>query len=438
MRTADVAQIARGAAIAEGGGASTRAERGILFFTIVLLPLQDSLPTFAGFSASYVMFGISLLFVVLLRPAALMRSAVQGAFIPLYALVAFGALAESLHPNASYLELRRIGEMVGGAVLIAAMTRDRKALGWGLAGFFVAGLWLGALLLTTNYEALSAQTASGFQAASRIREATYSYSALEASLNAIAAYIAMASAIALSLGLGSPNRQLRIVMLVVAGALLVATFLPLSRSGVLMAACAWAVLLLAGGGLADRARRILIVAAVGAAALTVIPGVALSRMSVSVTRQNETGKKDARLRLYTIALERFPEYILAGVGAGNYWEDWAVHNRLSVRNKPAGAHSGPIQTAMYWGLLGLVPLGIAVFRIIAAAPRARPGDVHALALRGISVCLLLVFLVSHVLSSKQFSLGIGLLVGSRAWIWPRLYKKPDLSGTDRKAEREAA
>jgi hypothetical protein len=165
-----------------------------------------------------------------------------------------------------------------------------------------------------------------------------------------------------------------------------------------------------------RGRTILIASVIGAAIIMWVPNVMWSRFSLGTS----TGHPEARARIYTAAVERFPEYAITGVGAGNFWNVWGRHSGYAYgRYGVLGAHNAFIQVTIYWGLAGLLALIAVVWQAYRCLPRHCGSDVLSLQLLGVSVAVLIWALTVHSLSAKEYSLVLGFLVGARRQIWPK-------------------
>lgn len=163
-------------------------------------------------------------------------------------------------------------------------------------------------------------------------------------------------------------------------------------------------------------KALMFVCVLGLGIYMLVPNAVWSRMQFS-TQVND-GKMEARARLYTNAVNRLPEYIVAGVGVGNYWGDWGFKNGFGVRDHVIGAHNTFIQITIYWGLLGLLAYLVILWCVYRAIPLRCGRDELAVALVGVIVSVGMLLFQSHNFYDKPFALGIGLLVGARQWIWP--------------------
>lgn len=154
----------------------------------------------------------------------------------------------------------------------------------------------------------------------------------------------------------------------------------------------------------------------GLGVYALVPNAVWSRMEFSTQVNN--GQMESRAKLYTNALNRLPDYILSGVGAGNYWGDWGTKMGFAPRAHVKGAHNTFIQIAIYWGIFGLFAYLLILWFVYRAIPSRCGRDELAVAMVGLMVSLSTLLLQSHNFSDKPFALGMGLLIGARYWIWP--------------------
>lgn len=397
---------------------TTAAERALLFVAIILLPLEDLIPTVAGLGSSFIIFGLLAGYLLIYHPQILLRTVRHRLFLAVYALLAVGLLIETLHPFPRYQDLFRIALMVAGAILIAALCRDRKALRSCILGYFVVGLWMSVLLIATSYGALKASSATDFNDASRVRgEVLDKNNPLQGNLNTMSITTGHGVVVALVLALVATTKTRRILLYGATGFCLVATFLPLSRGGIVIVITACGLVLLTFKG--RKARSVLAALVLGVSIMAWVPDVAYSRLSFST--KDVGGHQEARARIYTAAVEHLREYAFFGVGAGNFWRSWGYNHGWGE----AGAHNCYIAVTIYWGLLGLAALVGVVTQAYRCLPRESGHDPLGLALLGISVSLLLLTFVTHALYAKEFSIGLGLLAAAQSRIWPNGICQPE-------------
>lgn len=117
---------------------TTPLERSLLLLIIVLVPLQDYLPSVAGFSVIYLIFGVAAFYALLYRYRALARTWTHPVFLTAYVLCAVLSLIEFAHPRAIYFEINRFAQMLASAIVVASLCRDRRALRTCLYGYILS------------------------------------------------------------------------------------------------------------------------------------------------------------------------------------------------------------------------------------------------------------------------------------------------------------
>jgi hypothetical protein len=113
-----------------------------------------------------------------------------------------------------------------------------------------------------------------------------------------------------------------------------------------------------------------------------------------------------------------PEYIVTGVGIGNFWRLWGYNHGWLGGHGVVGAHNSFIQVSLYWGIAGLGLLLLVIWRSYRSLPPSPGSEILSLALFGIALSLFLFLFVSHMLYAKQLSIGLGIIAGANRWIWP--------------------
>jgi len=304
--------------------------------------------------------------------------------------------------------------MIAGAIFVASLCRDRQALRANMYGLLVAGIWMSVLLFLTTYGVLRGATATGFGEASKIRVAVSEDIPLESNLNGMARIAAQGAVVAVALALAAKSARRRKLFLGITLFCLVAAFLPISRSGVAIAGIACATVMFKYG---VNIRVIIAAAVLGVGILVWVPNVVFSRLTFST--EAHRGKMESRARVYTAAVKHLPEYILTGVGVGNFWGPWGMHSQFGKHSGVSGAHNGFVQVTIYWGLAGLAALLAVVWQAYHCLPQRCGADELSLCLLGITVVVFLAIFAAHDLTSKILSLVLGTLVGARCWIWPQ-------------------
>jgi O-antigen ligase len=387
--------------------------------TIVLLPLQTYLPAIAGFSSIYIIFIILAIYILSNRPYVIPKIWSHPLFLSVYVMLLFISLIELSHPYPDLIYIFRFGQMIAGSMFIAAFCRDRLALNTAVYGYLISGLWMSIFLFLTSYGALSITEAADFREASQLRGEIFSENALQANLNFMAFVAAQGAVVALVSALTARSVYRRNLFLGAALLCFVAAFLPLSRSGVAIVIITSAFIMLAHG--IKRMRTLILAALLGIVMLIWVPEAVFSRMTFS-TRVDD-GKMEGRAKIYTAAVKAISDHMLTGVGVGNFYSSWGMNSDFvklyKARPVVLGPHNWYFAAAIYWGIGGLLALCLVVYQAYRCLPRRYGADSLSLCLFGIAISLFLYSLVTHVITNKIFSLGFGLLVGARLWIWPQ-------------------
>jgi hypothetical protein len=399
---------------------TTRAERLLLMATTVMYPLQSHIPAVGGFSSLYFIFAAMAVYVLLNRSRALAQIWSHPIFMAAYTLLILGFLIESLHPYPMYSELFRVMQMIVGGIFVAALCRDRKSLRAGFYGYLVASIGMSILLFLTGFGILREATSADFVGATSARIRAIRNNPLEGDANAMAFTTAQGISIALALALTARTSLRRYLFLGIALFCLVASFIPMSRSGTLSAVLSCAAVLFAFRRFAPGVkymRAVVVAAVLCAGVLMWVPNVVFSRLTAS-TQTNIT-QVDGRARLYSAAFEHLPEYIITGVGQGNFFNSWGWHSKFLFRDGPSVPHSTFIDVILYWGLVGFLALLMVVYQAYRSLPKHCGRDPLSICLLGIAVSVFVWSFFAPVLAAKEYSLALGILAGANRWVWPQ-------------------
>ena len=421
MRRNESARASMPEAVLRSFSPTTPAERGLIATTVILLPIENQIPAVGGFSVLFLLFGVIAVYVALNRLVNLDRVWMHPVFAATFLFLLVTGALEFTSPLPMYRDLARFALAVCGAVLLACLCRDRAALRMALYGYLCSGLVLSSLLYLTSYDILSQATVGGFQDATDLRAETFRESPIQANLNSLALLTAQAGVIALGLGLASRGRP-SVVFLGIAGFCILSSMLTMSRGGLAIAALSSATVLFAHG--LKRARTLLLVGLLTSGLLGAMPDAIFSRMSFSTEKQDS--RLEARASLYVGALNTLPEYVLSGVGAGNFYQKWGFekgfvrgHHRLKV----VAVHNSFLQIMINWGLIGLLMYLTIVWQAYRCLPQKYGNDGLALGLLGLATSCLLWAVVSHNFYDKSFTLALGMLAGAHRWIWPQAFAR---------------
>ena len=387
--------------------------------TIILLPLQSNLPKFGEASFLFIIFGVSMYYLVLFRPGVLGRMLPHPVILAGFAFVGIGLLMEFVHGSPGSLwQVRSYFMMFIGATLIASLSRDRQALRSGLYALMLAGVWVSGFLLLTVYGDLSSADSSNYLEATAVRGRTITESSLEDSWSTVAFFTAQGAVVALALGMTTKARLRHYVFLATGAFCAIATFLTMSRSGILVLVVAAAAVLYVHGIM--RARVIKVAVIFGVVILLWVPEVVFNRLTITSER-TPSRYVDGRRDVYNAVIENLPEYVLTGVGVNHFYGDWGMRTgfRIGRRAGVKGTHNIFAQVTVYWGLLALLALLVLVWQAYRCLPQRYSAEPLGLCLLGIAVSLMVYSMFMHNLEHKEFSITLGLLVGASHWIRPR-------------------
>ena len=393
---------------------TTWTERCLLLASIVILPLQDHFSAVGGMSVMFLIFGALIVYVLVNRPRVLGAIWSHPFFVAAYVFIIVSALLEFSSPLSRYTEIFRFAQMIVGAVSVAVLCRDRSALAAGLYGYILAGLWVAVMLYTTSYGSLQETDAEDFSEASKARSEAFESKPVQANIDGLAHVCVQGAIVAFALCLSDRWKHRRLQLLGITAFCLIASFLPMSRGAVLMGLVSFGAIFYTRG--IRHGKALMFACILGVGVYMLVPNAVWSRMVFSTQVSN--GQMESRAKLYTNALNRLPDYVVAGVGAGNYYGDWGTTHGFSGRDHVVGAHNTFIQIAIYWGVFGLFAYLLILWCVYRAIPLRCGRDELAVALVGLIVSLGILLFQSHNYYEKQFALTVGMLIGARCWIWP--------------------
>ena len=397
---------------------TTRVEKCLLFTSIVLLPLENYFLPVAGMSLSFLVFVALAAYAMVNRPRILGEMCCHPVFIATYAFIGVTALLELSSPLSTYDSLIRFTQMIGGALCVAVLCRDRSALTVILCAYIVTALWTSVVLFSTGYGTLQGSPAEDFGEATELRQEAFGHRTMGADLNGLAIYCAQGAIVSFALSLSDRLKHLRLLLVGISAFCLIASFLLMSRGAAAISLVSFAIILYAHG--VKHGKALILVLVLGVGVYAVVPDAVWSRMVYST--ETRDGKMEARASLYDASLNRLPEYIMAGVGWGNFLQKWGLekgfarHGDQGLHVQPA--HNSPLQITINWGILGLGMFLLIVWCAYRSVPLDCGRDGLSLAVLGIMVSLGLSLLHTHSFYAKEFSFPLGMLVGSRRWIWP--------------------
>ena len=305
---------------------TTRVERLLLFLTILLLPLEQHLPGIGRFSFLFILFLVSSIYVVIRRFGSIVHVWSHRVFLVSYVLLFIGFVLETYSPFADYSELGRTANMFMGAIIIATLCRDIKAVKSFIFACILAGVVASFYLFLSVYRPLQGVKATDYNEASKVRAEAFSDESMQVQqVNPIvlANSVPPAAAAALALALTSRSAFVRYSLFGITALCFIASFLPVSRGAIAATLMACMAVVLAYGRANREAsfqRLIQIIAVIlglGMCTLLWVPPAVFARLTVPSGTAYEDSS-DPRVKLYNAAFAHLPEYWLVGVGAGNF------------------------------------------------------------------------------------------------------------------------
>jgi hypothetical protein len=117
--------------------------------------------------------------------------------------------------------------------------------------------------------------------------------------------------------------------------------------------------------------------------------------------------------IYLEVINRFPEYVLTGVGMGNFYGSWGKNTKFHINEDITGVHNCLAQVTIFWGIIGLACYVFLIwrgFRSVRTCARRR--GTFGLAIVGLSAAALMWSMFIHELERKEFSIVLGLLIAA--------------------------
>jgi hypothetical protein len=317
-----------------------------------------------------------------------------------------------MHENSAFYGIFQIGFMLVGAVLVSSLCRDRRAFYSGLYGYILGCIILTVIVVLTTYGKISSATVTGnFSSASGLRFNAFSDNPLQDNIGGMAFFASQGALLTLILVLNSTKCLQRFVLLGISVLCMVGLFITMSRSGLTDFVLASAAVFYTYGIM--RPRVIIIATVIILAVIVLVPPAVFSRLSITTEAEG-----DSRTPIYLEVIERIPEYILTGVGMGNFYSEWGKQTKFGGKTV-GGVHNCVAQVTINWGLIGLIVFLRLIWQAYQCFPRRGGTDSLRLSLLAISVATLAATMFSHNLEDKIFSVALGFLAAADLWIWPQ-------------------
>jgi hypothetical protein len=397
--------------------ATSPVERFLLFVTVMIQPLDSTILIIPNMSISFLMFGVLFAYVGICRLRCLDRIWMHPVFVAAYLFIAISSALEFASPLSSYSEIGRFTFMIGGALLVASICRDRAALKMLLYSYIGTALWVSVFLVLTSYGAVSGVKATNYDEASLARAEAFKNNPIVGVVGALPVSCVQGGIVALAFALTRRGGGSRTSFIAIGILCMVASSLPMARQAIVNALVSFGVMLKSYG--IRQGRALLLTGLLATSGVLLIPDAIWSRMTVMA----EEGTKEARVTMYELAFQHVDDYWSFGVGAGNFYQKWGFNNGFGRWNGAAyevyGIHNSFLQLLIYWGILGLAAYLVIIWMAYRCLPPTSAQDGLLLGMLGIAVTFLMQLPFLHNFNEKGFSLGLGMLVAYQRWLKPQ-------------------
>ena len=394
---------------------STWFDRLLIFLLVFSIYFEANLPFVGRASTPFLLFAFTLAYLSFYRGRSLLRQLSSRYFIVslLFALTCL--FMENLHPDPTYDFITRFLNMTIGIFCIAVLCRDLVAFDIALFTFVLASALQSVILITGTFNILHQFSADGFYDASRVRLQAFEEFYLRGNLNDISYFSSIGAIIGIIWSYFERETWKKVLLLSLTFPSILGVFLPASRTGAVIFFASMLVFLWRSGF--SLRRWVIPALTLLVFLIVVVPEVVWVRLS-SLMRFSELQEQDSRTRVYGAVLRNFDDYVLTGVGSGHYWDGWAVASGITDRFSPqvaAAAHNAFFQVWIYWGLPALILFFLLIREYARAVDTRIEGDRRKSCIFVFALMIPMIFLFYHSFYHKSFSIGLGMLLGTRMW-----------------------
>jgi O-antigen ligase len=305
--------------------------------------------------------------------------------------------------------------MTLGMFGIAALCRDRQAFDLAMFTFVLASAFQSILIITGTAPLLRSFTASGFSDASHARLMAFEEFYLRGNLNDISYFSSIGAIIGIIWAYYEENKWKKIGLVALTLPSVLGVFLTASRTGAVVFFTSFLIFLYKSK--LNLKKWIIPTTVLLLFIALAVPEVVWVRLG-SLIRLTELQSEDSRSKVYIAVLQNIDQYVLTGIGSGNYWQGWAVKAGITNRyttDVAMAAHNAFFQVWIYWGLPALLGFLYLLKLYSKALVKDVKGDRRKTCLYIFAMIIPLIFIFYHSFYHKSFSIGIGMLLGARFW-----------------------
>jgi O-antigen ligase len=394
---------------------STKFDRVLLFLLVFSIYFEANLPSPGGTSTPFLIFGFAMIYLSFTRLNTLLRLFSSKYFIAAISFAVLCTFMETIHPFASYDFIIRYMNMTLGMFGIAALCRDKQAFDLALFTFVLASALQSIIIISGTGSLLRSFTAHGFSDASQARLMAFEEFYLRGNLNDISYFSSIGAIIGIIWSYYEKIKWKKILILGLALPSVLGVFLTASRTGAVIFFASF--LLFIYKSKLNLKKWIIPTIILLLFIVIAVPDVVWVRLG-SLVKITELRSEDSRSKVYLAVLNNIDQYVLTGVGSGNYWQGWAVKAGITNRyttDMAMAAHNAFFQVWIYWGLPALLGFCYLIYLFSKALIKEIRGDRRKSCLYIFVMIIPLIFIFYHSFYHKTFSIGIGMLLGARFW-----------------------
>lgn len=390
-------------------------DRLLIFLLVFSIYFEANLPYAGDASTPFLIFGFTFIYVSFTRLKALLRLFSSKYFVVSLAFGLICVFMETLHPFPDYLPIVRYMNMTLGIFCIAVLCRDKMAFDIALSTFVFASALQSLILISGAASLLRGFTAEGFYDATRARIIAFEQFFLRGNLNEISYFSSIGAIIGIIWYYYEKVTWKRWLIAGFTVPSILGVFLPASRTGAVIFFASLFLFLFKSK--INVRKWVLPTILLAVFLILTVPEVVWVRLG-SLIHLTDLQETDSRTKVYAAVFHTLDQYVLTGVGAGNYWHGWAVDSGITNRfstDTAMAAHNAYFQLWIYWGLPGILGFFGLIYTYQSALNRNLEGDWRKTALYIFIMMIPMIFLFYHSFYHKSFSIGVGMLLGARFW-----------------------
>ena len=383
-----------------------------------LLPLDNHLPLFYGFTYSFFIYGISFFYHIIFSKNIFIRIIKMPIFkyIAVFIIIAF--ITEALRINSSHYYLRRTIFMYLGAVLLSISTIKISNNCFIFNSIIISGFFLFIVSSISTYFYLSTFNSAGslsFFDATSVKGLIGEEKSLLDNQNTIGLNFSLFYITTLFYSINSKGNK-KNILLIISLSFLLGSLITMSRTTIIVNAITTICLLKFQKMISSHFLKIFVgICVLYLLTPTIVFDRLFSTLDLISDAEDIIDIKDSRFKLLHTSFYHFFDVFPFGAGDYNYWNDWGINSRFSKDGyRVSGTHNIFSQLYYNYGIIPLilfVQFNISLYKIIAKGFRKNKLiNKDYIFLSIIYVYMLTSFLFSHQLYTKTNALSYCLII----------------------------